>query len=102
MKTAISIPDDLYRRLEATRKRKKLSRSEALQGALVTWLKHHDGIRNQHGSILVRADEAVLVSRARVTQIMDLIGRVAVAQGEILIGGLTFGEQRLRATVDPV
>ena len=43
MKTAISIPDRLFVRLEATRKRLQLTRSEVLQGALVKWLEQHEG-----------------------------------------------------------
>jgi metal-responsive CopG/Arc/MetJ family transcriptional regulator len=42
MKTAISLPDDLFRAAEATAKRMGVTRSELFRTALVTFLKEHD------------------------------------------------------------
>ena len=41
-KHAISMPDDVYRRLERVRRAQKLSRSAAIQGALDSWLHEHE------------------------------------------------------------
>ena len=43
MKTAISLPDDLYRRAEITARRLRLSRSELYARALAEYLKQQDG-----------------------------------------------------------
>jgi predicted transcriptional regulator len=41
MKTAVSLPDALFRRLEAIRKRFSLTRSEAVQRAVADWIAQH-------------------------------------------------------------
>ena len=41
MKTAISIPDELYQRLEAVRAQMGISRSQVIQQALAEWLRPH-------------------------------------------------------------
>jgi metal-responsive CopG/Arc/MetJ family transcriptional regulator len=42
MKTAISIPDDLFRKAEATARRLRVSRSELYAKAIVEFLKEQD------------------------------------------------------------
>jgi metal-responsive CopG/Arc/MetJ family transcriptional regulator len=43
MKTAVSMPDDLFRRAEATARRLRVSRSELYAKALAEFLKRQDG-----------------------------------------------------------
>jgi metal-responsive CopG/Arc/MetJ family transcriptional regulator len=42
VKTAISVPDDLFRKAEATARRLRVSRSELYAKAIAEFLKEHD------------------------------------------------------------
>jgi metal-responsive CopG/Arc/MetJ family transcriptional regulator len=42
MKTAVSLPDDLFRLAEATARRLRVSRSELYAKAIAEFLKQHD------------------------------------------------------------
>jgi predicted transcriptional regulator len=43
MKTAVSLPDDLFRLAEATARRLRVSRSQLYAKAITDFLKHQDG-----------------------------------------------------------
>jgi len=43
MKTAVSVPDDLFRRAEATARRLRVSRSKLYATAIAEFLKQRDG-----------------------------------------------------------
>jgi metal-responsive CopG/Arc/MetJ family transcriptional regulator len=45
MKTAVSVPDDLFLQAEATARRLRVSRSELYAKAIAEFLKQHDGSR---------------------------------------------------------
>jgi metal-responsive CopG/Arc/MetJ family transcriptional regulator len=45
MKTAVSVPDDLFRLAEAAARRLRVSRSELYAKAIAEFLKQHDGSR---------------------------------------------------------
>ena len=45
MKTAVSLPDDLFRLAESTARRLRVSRSELYAKAIAEFLKQHDGNR---------------------------------------------------------
>lgn len=52
MKTAVSIPDDLFRRAESTARRRRVSRSELYATALAEFL-----AREQHQAVTDRLNE---------------------------------------------
>ena len=79
MKTAISIPDDLFEAGEATAKRLGVSRSELYRIALREFLAEHDGLTVTEALDVVYADEHV--DEARVDPVLQRL-QAASIEGE--------------------
>jgi metal-responsive CopG/Arc/MetJ family transcriptional regulator len=73
MKTAVSIPDGLFRAAESLAKRMGLSRSELYQRALATYLKRDDD------QLVTRALNEVYGSDAEASQLDPLLERLQLA-----------------------
>jgi hypothetical protein len=71
VKTAISLPDDLFQKAERVAARLKVSRSELYARALAAYLREHDGDRITH--------EIDRVLRSEPTRLDPVLARVQAA-----------------------
>ena len=66
MKTAVSLPDDLFRSAEAAARRLRVSRSELYANAIASYLKQHD-----EKAITERLNDVYSRRRAKVDSGLD-------------------------------